>query len=330
MWWTKKSEAEPAGDLSELSDKKVTELILSGKAPAGITGGVLDLSLKTTKKQLFELPAALSCYWLNLAGQPIQELPADINIGFKLDLSNCPDLTELPANFEVSTLILTNCTGLTTLPEGLQVNFLQLDGCTSLQHWPESVQATHGWVRARGCAALEQLPSKLGPLTSLDLRNCRRIKAIPADVKIGSWVDVGGTQITSLPESFRGVGLRWRGVRVTPQIAFFPETLNGPDILAERNAELRRVMIERVGFEKFLKEVKADVLDTDQDRGGERKLFRIQLEGDEAIVVVSMHCPSTGRHYLVRVPPKTQTCHQAIAWTAGFDNPDDYAPIAET
>ena len=117
---------------------------------------------------------------------------------------------------------------------------------------------------------------------------------------------------------------------VTAQIAFFPETLKGPDILSERNAELRRVMIERVGFEKFIREVKAEILDTDRDRGGERKLLRVPLEGDEAIVIVSILCPSTGRQYLVRVPPNSRTCHQAVAWTAGFDNPDDYAPIEET
>src|SRR5262249_10596758 len=145
------------------------------------------------------------------------------------------------------------------------------------------------------------------------------IQSVPPGVKVRSWIDLGGTQISSLPESLRGVGLRWRGVPVTPQIAFFPETLHGPDILAERNVELRRVMIERVGFEKFLCEVKAEVLDTDRDPGGERKLLRILLEDDEAMVIVSVHCPSTGRQYLVRVPPATRTCHQAVAWTAGFD-----------
>jgi len=72
------------------------------------------------------------------------------------------------------------------------------------------------------------------------------------------------------------------------------------------------------------------VLDSDRDRGGERKLLRVPLVNDEPIVVVSIHCPSTGRQYLVRVPPATLTCHQAVAWTAGFDNPDDYAPVEET
>jgi hypothetical protein len=307
-----------------------TKLILTGGAPTGLTTGVLQLGLPEIKKEITRLPGLLNCYSLSLADQPISALPADLKVEFKLNLTNCNNLTALPANLKVSTLVLTNCTRLTALPEGLQVNFLQLEGCTALQIWPESARVTHGWVRARDCTELRELPPTLGPVASLDLRNCRRIDSIPEQAQIRSWIDIGGTRINSLPESSRGTALRWRGVPVSAQIAFFPETLKSADIIAERNAELRRVMIERVGFEKFIHEVKAEVLDRDQDRGGERKLFRVQLENDEPVVVVSIICPSTGRQYLVRVPPNTRTCRQAVAWTAGFDNPDDYAPVAET
>jgi hypothetical protein len=313
----------------EVPPNKAAELILAGRAPSGLRSGVLQLGLKETKQPV-TLPAGLSCYALSLVGQPLTALPPDLQVEYRLDLTDCHQLAELPANLRVSTLVLTNCSQLTGLPEGLQVNFLQLDGCAALQHWPQSAQVAHGWVRARNCSALKKLPAGLGPLASLDLRGCRQIEAIPSGTSICSWVDIGGTRITSLPETLHGVGLRWRGVPVTAQIAFFPETLNGSGILAERNAELRRVMIERVGFEKFIREVKAEVIDTDRDRGGERRLLRVTLADDEPVVIVSIHCPSTGRQYLVRVPPGTSTCHQAVAWTAGFDNPDDYAPVAET
>jgi hypothetical protein len=315
--------------MPEVPPKEAAQLILTGQAPVGLHTGVLNLDLAETKQPV-KLPAGLCCYALSLAGQPLTGLPPSLQIEYKLNLTDCDQLTALPRGLRVSTLNLTNCRRLTTLPEGLEANFLQLDGCTELRAWPQTAQVTRGWVRARGCAALEQLPQTLGPLASLDLRGCRRIHSIPAGVTAYSWVDIGDTRITGLPESLSGVALRWRGVSVTAQIAFFPETLNGTDILAERNAELRRVMIERVGFEKFLSEVKAEILDQDRDRGGERKLVRVPLPEDEPVVVVSIHCPSTGRHYLVRVPPTIKTCHQAVAWTAGFDNPDDYAPLAET
>ncbi|NOK61345.1 MAG: hypothetical protein GFH27_549305n114 [Chloroflexi bacterium AL-W] len=54
------------------------------------------------------------------------------------------------------------------------------------------------------------------------------------------------------------------------------------------------------------------------------------MTGDEDLVCVSVICPSTGRQYLIRVPPQTRTCHQAAAWIAGFDDPNAYQPIAET
>ncbi len=315
--------------MQEIPPPEAAQLIIAGNAPAGMRTGVLRLDLKDTKKPV-TLPPGLSCYSLSLAGQPLTGLPSDLQVEYKINLTDCHLLTELPAHLKVSTLILTNCNHLTSLPEGLQVNFLQLDGCTALQHWPESARVTHGWVRAQNCTALESLPATLGPIASLDLRGCRRIAALPTEIQVSSWVDIGGTRVASLPEALFGIGLRWRGVPVTSQIAFFPETLHGADILAEKNAEVRRVMIERVGFEKFVREAKAEVLDTDRDRGGERKLLRIALTDDEPIVLVSVLCPSTSRQYLVRVPPATTTCHQAVAWTAGFDNPDDYAPVEET
>ena len=66
------------------------------------------------------------------------------------------------------------------------------------------------------------------------------------------------------------------------------------------------------------------------DRGGPRRLVRVELKNDEALVCVSVICPSTDRRYVIRVPPTMTTCHQAVAWVAGFDDPDEYQPLAET
>ncbi|MDB6066899.1 MAG: hypothetical protein JWR26_3107 [Pedosphaera sp.] len=315
--------------MAEVPSKDAVRMILERRAPVGLRTGVIQLGLAQTQNPV-QLPGGLRCYSLSLTGQPLTALPSDLEVEYKLDLTDCVELTELPRNLKVSTLILTNCKKLASLPEGLQVNFLQLDGCISLRTWPDSASVTSGWVRAHGCSSLQNLPENLGPLASLDIRGCRRIKSIPPSTSVVSSIDIGGTAITSFPETLAGVALRWKGVPVTGQIAFFPETLKGPDVLAEQNAELRRVMIERMGFEKFLKEVDAQLIDSDRDPGGERKLLRVTLAGDEPMVVVSVICPSTGRQYVIRVPPATTTCHQAVAWTAGFDNPDDYKPVAET
>jgi|GEM_PF-5634718 len=60
---------------------------------------------------------------------------------------------------------------------------------------------------------------------------------------------------------------------------------------------------------------------------------RLQISANhisEHLVGLNCRCPSTGREYLLRVPPMTKTCHEAAAWIAGFDDPRDYHPDQET
>ena len=54
------------------------------------------------------------------------------------------------------------------------------------------------------------------------------------------------------------------------------------------------------------------------------------LDPGEDIVCVQVKCPSTAKDYLLRVPPEMQTCQEAVAWTAGFRNPNSYRPLVET
>ncbi|MBE7210468.1 MAG: hypothetical protein INR65_05570 [Gluconacetobacter diazotrophicus] len=260
----------------------------------------------------------------------MRTLPADLWVEFKINLSGCARLESLPRGLKTGSLVLGRCSALRELPEDLEVNFLSLDGCTALERWPESARVSIGTVSARDCVSLARLPATLQSLTNLDLRGCRRLDAVPPGLRLSGWLDLADTGIRSLPDSLRGVRLRWRGVEINAQIAFFPETLTAAQILAEPNAEVRRVMLERHGLDSFLREADAHVLDEDTDPGGLRRLLRVPLPGDEDLVCVSLLCPSTGRQYLIRVPPDTKTCHAAVAWTAGYDNPDDYHPLAET
>jgi hypothetical protein len=306
---------------------EIVALITGGRAPAILKATVLDLS---TLKDASKLPPVIECHTLVWKDSPLVELPPGIKVSQKLDLSGSKLLERLPAGLSAPVLVLTNCSRLTALPANLRADFLTVDGCTTLKDWPESAKVSIGMVSARGCTSLRTLPATLGPLTSLNLRDCAQVREIPSGIQVRSWIDIGGTRVDRLPGSLEGVGLRWRGVAVTPQIAFFPDTLNASDALKEPNAEVRRVMIERIGFERFLRESKARVLHSDTDPGGPRELLQVDLAGDEPLVCVSVRCPSTGRHYLIRVPPTMRTCHEAVAWTAGFDNPVDYAPVLET
>jgi hypothetical protein len=279
---------------------------------------------------LRRLPANLRCYELNLSGASITALPADLKVDFRLDLSDCTALETLPAGLKVGSLILRECTALETLPEGLDVAFLDISGCVGLREWPQQARVQVGRLNLRGCYQLTALPAWLTDLAQLDLAGCDNITELPAGLKVRSWLDIAGTGILSLPAGMEPVQLRWRGVAIDHRVAFAPETITAREVMDTPNVELRRILMERMGYENFMREVRSETLDMDRDPGGPRLLLRVPLGRDEPLVCLSVTCPSTGRNYMLRVPPEMRTCRQAAAWLAGFDSEKDYRPLQET
>ncbi|MCW3060799.1 MAG: hypothetical protein JWQ02_2620 [Capsulimonas sp.] len=313
-------------------DLRVDSLDISGcvnltALPEGLRATRLD---GTGCHGLTELPRRLHCYELTLRDTSISSLPADIQVEYRLDLTGCAELQCLPVGLKVGTLVLQGCTSLRALPEGLEVYFLDIGGCSRLAQWPTQATVRIGRLNARGCRALTELPTWMTQLAQLDLRGCESLTSLPETLRVTSWLDLADTQITSLPPQLAGARLRWRGVPIDARIAFQPETITAREVLDTVNSELRRVLLERMGYERFLLDAHAEELNRDTDPGGERRLLRVKMVGDEALVCISVLCPSTGRQYIIRVPPQTKTCRQAAAWIAGFDRTDDYRPIMET
>ncbi len=271
----------------------------------------------------------VTCYELQARRSGLRELPA-VNVRYQIDLSDCQQLVKLPEQLRVSSLILQNCTQLQALPEGLDVCFLDVSGCRNLTSWPLFGRVRIGRFVARGCAQLTQLPHWINDIAQLNLRGCTALAHLPDGLRVTGWLDIGDTQITKLPAGCQSAELRWNGVRIDQRIAFAPETISADEVLKERNVEKRRVMMERMGVERFVAEVDADVLHEDTDPGGQRQLLRVVVDEDEPLVVLGCSCPSTARRYLLRVPPTMKTCHQAAAWIAGFDDATLYAPLMET
>lgn len=267
---------------------------------------------------------------VDLTGSDVDELPPGLTVRYALILRDCVRLERLPDGLRAGSIDLSGCTSLERLPEGLSTSFLDLSGCGQLEEWPQAGEVSVGRLRMRDCLGFRSVPPWLGTVSQLDLAGCVGIRELPEGLQVTSWIDVGGTNLTGLPASLAGVGLRWRGVTVDERIAFRPDEITAAEALAEPNAELRRVKMERIGFDRFVAEADPTVLDEDTDPGGERRLLRVDLAGDEPLVVVAVRCPSTGGQYVLRVPPDTKTCRQAIAWTAGFDDPSQYAPLVET
>ena len=311
-----------------LEPSAAADLILSGKAPPGLqVDGKLNLARKSKLRQL---PAGLTCYELNASQTSLVSLPADLSVECSLELEGCQQLRLLPSNLKVGTLNVASCTNLEELPEHLDVWFLNASGCTKLTHFPGRANIAHGSLNVNGCRSLVALPDYLTDVATLDIGNCPQLKELPPRLQISSWIEIAGSGLKCLPPRLQHVGIRWRGVLIDETTAFVPERLHAQTVLKERNAERRRVMIERMGVDRFMREADAKRLDADLDPGGPRELLRVTMQGDEDIVCLSVNCPSTGRHYLLRIPPTMKTCHQAAAWMAGFDDEKLYQPVKET
>jgi len=331
--------------------KKAHALLLEGKGWAGMrVSGVLALREPTAYARLpagmtiealdlqgcldfATLPNGLSCFELNVAETAVRELPADVRVESILNLSGCEHLRRLPAGLTVGTVIARGCRSLAALPEGLDTWFLDMTGCWSFHRWPHTARIRSGRLALRGCTALTSLPAYLGPLAALNVRDCPNLRTLPDGLRITGWIDVaqsGLAESKRLPASLQGVDIRWQGVRIEERVFLHPESIAIEDILTEANAERRRVLVDRFGVARFMKQSNAAVLDEDADSGGKRQLLRVEMKDDEPLVTLSCQCPSTGRQYFLRVPPTIESCRHAAAWIAGFDDPDDYRPILET
>lgn len=128
-----------------------------------------------------------------------------------------------------------------------------------------------------------------------------------------------------------GFGLHaWHGMPVPAGFGASMAGLDAERIRREENAELRRVMLEHYGFDRFLTESGA----TPAHRDATGVLWRVELPDDEPLVMVEVvnstpEPDGTSRTYFLRVPPWVGTAQQGVAWTFGLDAAD-YAPQQET
>lgn len=317
----------PAGTVVE-GDLDLSGCTQLQALPEGLTVTghlVLDACLS-----LHELPRGLRCYELSARGSGLRSLPEDIQVTYRIDLSDCQHLEELPAGLKVGVLIVQGCTSLEALPEASDIFFLDMTRCVGISRFPQRGRERMGRLVARECAGLRELPNWLLGVGHLDVSGCRMLQALPEHLQISGWLDLADSSITELPESMRGVTLRWHSVLVNERIVFRPQEIQADEVLKEKNVERRRVLLERMGHERFIEQVQPEMLNTDSDPGGARRLLRIEMGDDEPLYLLAVQCPSTGRQYTLRVPPTMKTCRQAAAWIAGFDDPDDYQPIAES
>ncbi len=122
----------------------------------------------------------------------------------------------------------------------------------------------------------------------------------------------------------------WHGVQVPARVIQAPETITVGAIRRERNVEVRRVMLERYGHERYLRDAGAQKIHSD-DFG---TLWRVDLRDDEPLIMVEVvdatpQRDGSFRNYMLRVPPWIRTAQEGVAWTFGRP-PHEYQLDLET
>ena len=93
-------------------------------------------------------------------------------------------------------------------------------------------------------------------------------------------------------------------------------------LLEEQNAEVKRVLIQGIGYERICQELQAIELDNWQ----EYVLLKINVDIDEAeIYLLKMTCPSTDHIHVLRVPPDLTSAREAIRWVNWGIDPEEFS-----
>jgi hypothetical protein len=179
-------------------------------------------------------------------------------------------------------------------------------------------------------------------------------------------VDLRGRRSHRL-HSLAGPAISWpdgwslhliHGRRVPARIVERPQDITVGDIEEEGNAEVRRVLLDRYGWTRYIRDCGAEIIDTvpmDHEVVGLRgaRLLRKSLPGEpEPMVYLEMRNSTpepdgSYRHYLERIDPKAyggaagRLCHAAMAsrWQQRdesgqlrrtFDDWRDYRPTVES
>ncbi|MEG4839934.1 leucine-rich repeat domain-containing protein [Microcoleus sp. B9-D4] len=92
-------------------------------------------------------------------------------------------------------------------------------------------------------------------------------------------------------------------------------------LLTEENAEVRRVLIQGIGYDRIIQELQAKQIDSWQ----EYALLQIDNADVEPIYLLKMTCPSTGFIHALRVPPNLRSAREAIRWANWDIDPEEFS-----
>lgn len=86
-------------------------------------------------------------------------------------------------------------------------------------------------------------------------------------------------------------------------------------IIKEKNVEVRREMVRKIGIERVIKKLHADII----DKWNDYELLKLpKFENmQNQPVYLKMKNPSLGIYHIEGVPPNIKTCQEALNWRIG-------------
>jgi len=121
-----------------------------------------------------------------------------------------------------------------------------------------------------------------------------------------------------------------RGVQVPQRVVESPEKLTAAEVYSEANLEVRRVMLDRFGADRYIRDIGANQIHSDECG----TLWWAPVGNDEPLVMVEVlnstpEPDGSIKTYWLRVPPNIRTARGAVAWTFGEDS-RSYKPMVQT
>ena len=313
------SQPDSIGNLSSL-----TELNLSNNQLASLPDSIGNLSSLTK----LNLSNSSSDGWTGMyrCNNHLQTIPESIG--------NLSKLTEL------------NLCGnqLSSLPESLSnlSSLVRLNlASNQLSTFPDSIEnisrITINLLNGENLAVRSQSVSTLSSLTYLDLSG-NQFTTIPESLcnlpKLNHLIltDNPLTDLSSLQRLPNVADVYFLGIRLPRRYWIKLSDWSYEWLLDEDNVEVRRVLIEQLGYQNITEELNSLTL----DNWREYTLLKVDKINQvynkntgnieiEPMVLLKMTCPSTQHIHILRVPPEMTSAEAAITWVNHGIHPDEFA-----
>jgi len=320
LWENEVSDLTPLSKLTNLNHLHLSYNKIRSITPLSNLTNLTELYLYKNKiRSITPLSNLTNLTELNLGRNKISSL---------MPLSNLTNLIYLGL-WENEIRDLTPLSNLTNLTR-LYLNRNKISLLTPLSSLINLIELGLCWNEIRDLKPL----SKLINLTQLDLSD-NPISSLTPLHKLTNLLslDFSSTKVMDLSfvSALNELKITWNEVRLERKYWQPPEKWSAHWLLEEANAEVRRLLIQMIGYERICRELDTICLDNWREYSllkivmppaeNQEDMYTFMLEEnlenekqDPDIYLLKMICPSTGYIHMIRVPPEMTSCREAVQW----------------